>query len=402
MIATAFQEGSPRRGRWLRAVLAVFGKEMIETLRDRRTLVAAVVLPALLMPLVVLAMPALARRQQAVLADRPARIAVAGGDTGGLVALGFDERAFSLVSAPDPMAALLRGEIDALLLDEGARDGRTRVVAVLYDESRPASKSAVQKVAQVAARLALQELQTAARTRGLDPQQLVPVAVEPRNVATPQRMGGALLGVALPFFLAVWILLGGQYAALDVGVGERERGSLDTLLMAPPSRSAIVSGKFLAVLAPATMAMVVMLCSGIASARLGSRFLADGSVDVSLPLGAAGALLLVGLALGGLLSALQLVLSLAARTLREAQQVLTGLYLLVAIPVMLVPFLGDWALQPWIPLIPVVNAAWAFRGILLADLGPRALAGTAASLVVLTVPVLAWGVRILDLQRRPI
>lgn len=384
----------------MRAVVAILRKEIVEVLRDRRTLAAAVLLPAIVMPLVVLALPVLARVQEERLRDRPARIAVEGGDTGGLAAFGFDERAFTLVSVGDPRQALLRGEIDAVLVDQSASGGGPRLVAVLFDGTRPASLSAVQKVTQVAATMALRDLRAAAQERGIDPEQVIRVAVEPRNIASPQRMGGALLGTALPFFLAVWLLLGGQYAALDVGVGERERGSLDTLLVAPPARTAIIAGKFLAVLTPALLALVVMVAAGLASIRVGASLISDRPVTIALSLPAAGSLLLVGIALGGLLSAVQLAISLVARTLREAQQAFTALYLVVAIPVIFLPFLDDWATQPWSPLVPIVNAALAFRAALLDELSARALLATGGSLAVLTLAALFWAVRILEAQRR--
>lgn len=383
-------------------MMAVFRKEMVEAFRDRRTLIAAVVLPALTMPVVVLAMPVLVHRQQAALRDRPARVAVEGGDASGLAAFGFDEGTLSLVSVPRPRAALLRGEIDAVLVDEGAAPGRPRAVTVLYDETRPASSAAVQKVSQVAARLALRDLETAARARGADPAGLFSVVVAPRNVAPPERTGGALLATALPFFLAVWLLLGGQHAAIDVGVGERERGSLEALLATPPPRTALVGGKFLAVLAPSLLAVGVMLAAGVTTLALGGRLLSAGPVAVSLPIWVLVRLLLVGAALGGFLSAAQLALSLGASTLREAQQAFAGLYLVVALPVMLLPFLGDWAGQPWAVLVPVLNAAMAFRAILAAEIPPGVLLATLASLVVLTVPVFLGGARLLEGQGRAI
>jgi sodium transport system permease protein len=392
--------GAARAGAGWRAALAIFRKDLVEVFRDRRTFIAAVLLPAIFMPVVVVVMPVLARRQQAVLVERPARIAVEGGDTAGLAALGFDERVFSLVSTPDARAALLAGSLDAVLVDEGLASGGPRVVAVLFDDTRPASQAAVQKVTQVAARLALRDLEAAARNRGMDPAQMIRVVVEPRNVASPRRMGGALLGTALPFFLAVWLLLGGQYAALDVGVGERERGSLEALLVAPPSRWAIVAGKFLAVLAPATLALAVMLLTGMAAAKMGARWLSNQPIEVAISPGAAVWLLVVGLALGGLLSAVQLGVSLAARTLREAQQGFTGLYLLVALPVMLVPFLGDWASQSWVWLVPVLNAALAFRAILVETVVPAGVLWTAGSLGVLSLAAVAWGVQIVERQSR--
>ena len=375
--------------------VAVFRKELLEVVRDRRTLVAAILLPALLMPVVVLVMPVLARRQQAFLDERPARIAVEGGDATGLAARGFDDRVFSLVSTPNARAALLTGSVDAVLVDEGQEGRGPRVVVVLFDETRPASQAAARKVARVAASLVLQDLEAAARGQGLDPMGLIRLVIEPRNVATPRRMGGALLGTALPFFLAIWILLGGQYAALDVGVGERERGSLEALLVAPPSRWAIATGKFLSVLAPAALALVVMLGAGAAAARVGAGWLVSQPVEVAISPAALGWLLLVGLSLAGLLSAIQLGVSLAATTLREAQQGFTGLYLLVAIPVMLVPFLGEAGDRPWIWAVPVLNAALAFRAILAETASPPALLGTAASLSLLTTAAVAWSVRTL-------
>ncbi len=111
---------------------------------------------------------------------------------------------------------------------------------------------------------------------------------------------------------------------------------------------------------------------------------------------------MVGAALGGFLSAAQLALSLGASTLREAQQAFAGLYLVVALPLMLLPFLGDQAGQPWVALVPVLNAAMAFGAILRGEIAPGVLVATLLSLVVLTVPVFLWGARLLEGQGRAI
>ncbi len=375
----------------MRSALAVMRKEMVEILRDRRTLAAAVLLPAVTMPLVVLVMPTLALRQQEVLRARPSLVAAVGGDAGGLVPLGVEGREISLVVTDDPRGALRRGEVDAVLIDRGASGGGPRVVEVLYDETRSASRTALGKLSGVAARLALRELQAAARARGADPARLVTVVVDPRNVATPRQVGGALLASVLPFFLAVWLLLGGQYAALDVGVGERERGSLEFLLAMPVARSALAFGKFLAVLLPACGAMAVMLLVGVITLAAGGRLLTAQPVEVGLPPAAVVRLLAVGVTLAGLLSALQLAISVRARTLREAQQGFAALYLAVALPVMLLPLLEDLARRPWWAAVPVANAVLAF-GTILTSGGTAppewSLAATVATLSTLTAAVL--------------
>jgi ABC-type Na+ efflux pump permease subunit len=160
----------------------------------------------------------------------------------------------------------------------------------------------------------------------------------------------------------------------------------------------LAGGKFLAVLAPSLLAVGVMLVAGVATLTLGGRLLAPGPVVMSLRAGVLARLLLVGAVLGGFLSAAQLALSLGAGTLREAQQACAGLYLVVALPLMLLPFLSDWAGQPWAALVPVLNAAMAFRAILASEIPSGFLLVTLVSLMVLTVPVFLWGARLLEGQ----
>jgi sodium transport system permease protein len=378
--------GVSRHGRWCRAAGAVFAKEMLETLRDRRTLLAAIVLPAVTMPLMVLAAPALLRWQEQSLQERSVRVAVE--DEGARPFLDAVAKGTIMVLEPeDPRAALLRGEVDAVLAVDTASE--TPGLVVLYDETRPASSAAARALAGVAGTVLAPPGSGGGPPAGSSPGRSG--RVELRNLATPERMGGALLASALPLFLAVWVLLGGQHAALDVGVGERERGTLEPLLALPADRSAVAAGKFLAVLAPSVAALAVTLVSGVTALALGGGLFAGSPVAVTLPARVAVQVVLVGIALAGLLSAAQLAVSLAARTLREAQQAFTGLYLVVALPAMLLPLAGEALDRPWMPLVPVLNGVFAIRGLLASKINTAHLGLTLLSLVVLTVPLVAWG-----------
>jgi len=384
-----------RRWAWARAVRAVAAKELLETGRDRRTLIAAVLLPAITMPLVVLAMPLLVQRQQQAVRDRPARVAAVGPGARGLAAAGEAAGRLRVVETDDAGGALLGGRVDAVVeeADPGSRPMR---LTLLFDGSRPASAAAVEKVLAVAAGAAQQALEETLRGRGTTAAEVLAVAVEPRDVASPERMGGALLATVLPFFVAVWVLLGGQYAALDVGVGERERGSLEALLVTPAGRTALVAGKFLAVLGPALLALGVMLAAATVSVAAGGERLPSGPVRIALSPRQIAQIGMIGLALAALLSAAQLAVSLAARTLREAQQAFAGLYLVVAIPSMAAAVVGEGLSGGLAAVIPVFNAAVAFRHILLPTPEPVWLAGTAGSLLVLAGLTLLWGAAVLQ------
>jgi sodium transport system permease protein len=372
----------------------VAAKELLETRRDRRTLVAAVLLPAITMPLVVLAMPLLVQRQQQAVRDRPARVAAVGPGARALAAAGEAAGRLRLVESLDARGALLEGRVDAVVeeADPGSQPVR---LALLFDGSRPASAAAVEKVLAVAARAAQQALEEAAHSRGTTAADVLTVTVEPRDLASPERMGGALLATVVPFFVAVWVLLGGQYAALDVGVGERERGSLEALLITPPARTALVAGKFLAVLGPALLALGVMLAAATVSVAAGGERLPSGPARIALSPWQIAQIGAIGLALAALLSAAQLAVSLGARTLREAQQAFAGLYLAVAIPSMAAAVVGEGPSRLGV-LIPVFNAAVAFRRILLGTPEPAWLAATAGSLLALAGLILLWGAALLQ------
>jgi sodium transport system permease protein len=381
--------------RWWQAAVAVFRKELTETIRDRRTLMAALVLPAIMMPLVVLVLPVMIQRQQDALRNRPARVAASGQSAAALAAVGVSDGTLVLVQVSDLRRALLRGEVDAALLQSTMPGRRPAVVTVLYDETRPASQAAVQKVGQLAARIALRDLEDAARARGADPSALLSIALDQQNVATPERAGGALLATGLPLFVAIWAMLGGQYAALDVGVGERERGSLDALRMTPPARSALAAGKFLAVLTPAILATVVMLASALATLAVGGRALGPDAVRLAVSPGAAFTILAAGASLAAALSASQLAVSLGARTLREAQQAFAALYVIVVVPVLMEPFVAP-STPPGTALVPILNAVRAVRMALTGGAPPGFVAVTVVVLLGLAAAIVAASARLID------
>ncbi len=388
------------------AVRVVFRKEMTEALRDRRTILVALLLPVIMTPVVTLGVPWLAQRQQERIQTLPARVAIRGSAYApNLVALGVSQRLITPVSAVRPEEALRRGQVEAVL--EIPADFATRLrsghasITVLFDNGEVASRIARGRIQELIATYSVRLTESRLRARGLSSQDLAPIDVEVRDVADSRKLGGVLLAGFLPFFISLWAVLGGQYAALDLGVGEKERQTLDALLVAPSPRWALALGKFLAVVAASMMAVVVVIATTLVSLRVGAAMgiaeLHRSAVTISA--GPAVVLVVVAVLLVGFLSSVQLVLSFFARNIREAQQYFTPLYLFLVLPAMVVPFLEGWERSWWTYLVPALNAAFTFKELLLGTLEGLHLLLTALTLAASTVVSLWLVVYLLHRER---
>ena len=197
--------------------------------------------------------------------------------------------------------------------------------------------------------------------------------------------------------ISVWAVLGGQHAALDLGAGEKERRTLEALLVSPPTRWQLSTGKFLAVTAASLAAVMMVIFTTLVTLRLGASWgLAElKRTAVAISLGPAVLLILVAILLVAFLSALQLALSFYARGVREAQQYFTPVYLLLSLPAMAAPFLEGWEGAWATYLVPGLNAVFVFRELLLGSLSWAALALTVISTTVYTAVALASAVWLL-------
>jgi sodium transport system permease protein len=386
----------------MRTVMAVFGKEVLETRRDRRTIIVALLLPVIMMPVVTLGIPYLSQRQQRERASTPALVAVVNRTAAqSLVAMGVHKKLIRVTEVANPREALRAGKVDAVLeipADFQARIRRGMVtVTLLFDESEAASVMARQRLAELIGSYSALVNEGRLRARGLSQRDLVPIQVRERNVADERRLGGALLAGLLPFFISVWAVLGGQHAALDLGAGEKERRTLEALLVAPPTRWQLAGGKFLAVTAASLVAVLMVIITTLVTLRLGASWdLAElQRTAVAISMGPAALLIVVATLLVAFLSAVQLALSFYARGVREAQQYFTPVYLLLSLPAMAAPFLEGWE-KAWVTyLVPGLNAVFVFRELLLGNLSWPALGMTVVSTAVYTTTALAAAVWLL-------
>ncbi|MAD73949.1 MAG: sodium ABC transporter permease [Rheinheimera sp.] len=216
---------------------------------------------------------------------------------------------------------------------------------------------------------------------GVDPANLTailkPVELTRVNTAEQRENIGESMGAILAYALVLLCLSGAMYPAVDMGAGEKERGTLETLLICPVSRTAIVLGKFLTVLTTALMtALITVVSLGVWGAII-SAF-----ADLSKVSEALASITIVDLMLmfslllptAAIFAALLLAISIYARTFKEAQNYMSPLTILVIVPLMIAMAPG-MELDVTTALIPLTNIALAIKELLkgTADYGLLAL-----------------------------
>jgi sodium transport system permease protein len=203
----------------------------------------------------------------------------------------------------------------------------------------------------------------------VSPQASEPFEVTRTDVSEEVRRRAAMWSKILPFVVLIWALTGAFYPAIDLCAGEKERGTLETLLSSPAHRSEIVGGKLLTVMTfSAATALLNLFSMGATGTFIIRQIEQMPNVGASLdigppPLSAIGWLVLAIVPIAALFSALALAIAAFARSSKEGQYYLMPL-LLVALPLMTLPLLPAAELEPGTSIIPLTGMMLWLRALI--------------------------------------
>jgi sodium transport system permease protein len=349
------------------AWLVVCLKELRETLRDRRTLLMMVAVPVLLYPVLLIVMEQLLLLGMRNLEADSSPVAVVGEAPVALVSLIEASEALHLVPVGDDVDAAIRTDSVMAVVVVGpnvAADG-TRSVTLLYNAASDRSNRGRAGVATVLDAWGDSAMMARLDERGLARSFAAPIAVSDSSIARPSEVGGYTLGRILPLLLVVITLLGAFYPAIDLAAGEKERGTLETLLTAPVPPRAIVTGKFV------TVAIIGVIAAGL---NLGSMILTFQTgvlqltgvigLEVSLSPITVIVIFLTLIPLAVLFGSLFLGIAVGASSFKEAQNALTPVYMVVLVPAML-PIFPGIDFSPLLAVMPVAGVSFFFRELMM-------------------------------------
>ncbi|MCX7848830.1 ABC transporter permease [Thermus sp.] len=382
----------------MKRVYRVFWKEMVQVFRDRKLVLSTLVLPVLLMPVFMFGPSLLLDRLLRETEQKRQEVAVAGLPEEALQALA--KANLSPVPVPDPEAAVREGNYPVGLRYQG---GTYRVFARL-GSGLTEGQVAAGKVQAALQALKEAKVAEALARKGVPVEALTPFQVEVVDASPEREKAGGLLGFLLPFFLVVFILSGGQVVAVDATAGEKEKGTLEALLMTPVPLWQLALGKTLATVAMALLSGVAGLLGlalgGALATRLGGGLLLEtGQVmalggRVVLDGGSFLALFLSAFLLALFMGAVMVSLGLYARSFKEAQSYMAPLQLLALLPLLLLQFRDFLELETWHHLLPLFNVALLMDALLKGSATPWQAGLTWGSTLVYGALALLFAVRV--------
>lgn len=351
-------------------VWRVAARDLLATLRDTRTLLGTVLIPLVLIPALMLGMPLLLGQFIGGQAQEQQKVGVIGtlppalqaelerGGSQGLRVSGVELAGVELVplEATTPEAArhaVQTEEVDAVIrvtspLPEQQGDAPAAVQVFAKLNSLAAQTGALGKIEAAVEdynrTLAARRLEAA----GLSEDDLSPVTLDPQDAATAQEASSGQLAFLIPLLMLNFILSGAMATALDSTAGEKERGTLESLLVSPVRRGEVVAGKLLATTLSALAAALFSVLGFLGTGLIAGYLLLRGGMQAELSQAFGGQLTLGGGSFFGLLlsavgaalliSALLIALSIYARSYKEAQTYVTPLSLLIVIPALFLQF----------------------------------------------------------------
>jgi len=365
----------------LRNIGVVYRKELTEALRDRRTLITTFLVPLLMIPLLgsgfVAVMSAVMGNAKK---EKPKVMIVGGTDSPALLeALRKYPKMTIVATQTDWRNQIIEKDIRAAIevppgFDENLEKGKAGTITInIYGGEIKAELAAGYLESY------LKEYRDGITVKRLEANHLPgdllkPFDVKRQSIASPEKEAAAFVGGIISYMLILMCLQGAMSPAIDLTAGEKERGTMETILSSPISRTHLVLGKFLLVLTTALTTTLLLLVSvSVSSSALQNSRVLDQLSDEGQPpphfsLGpkAIGSVVIMAIPLSVLFASGLMTIALFAKSHKEAQSYIAPLMFVVIIPAIAAMIPGV-DLTPKLAIVPLLNVSLLCKELVAGD-----------------------------------
>lgn len=373
----------------MKKILVIFQKEMLDNLRDYRSWMTGVFW-ALFGPLLLGGMIMLLGNTIREKVNESLKLPVAGAENAPNLIAYLEQQDVVILPAPeDPEAAVIAGDINvALIIPEGYGDdfstGNTARVQLVFDSTRQSAIADINRAQDLLENysdfIGLMRLSL----RGVSPEVMRVVQVEEVDTATPQSQALIFISM-LPYFIIFAIFNGASPVITDATAGERERGSLEPLLINPLPRGWVAIGKMISAMPFAVLNLVITL-AGFAAIFQVLPVEELLGIQIGLGMGTLGSVFLICLPIVFLACAIQTLIASFTKTTKEAGTYLPFVGLIPSLPGLALAFLP---VKPdlWTMLIPTFGQQILINQFLRSEpiLGMNILISTVLTIVLSVV-----------------
>jgi len=336
----------------MKALYTVWMKELVDLVRDRRTLAIALLMGPLLMPALILGMGKLVSSRISDQMEKPLHVPVIGASNAPNLVAWLQGQNIVVEPAPaNPDEEIRSQREDVILRIDGKfgeqwRGSIPAVVEVLHDSSRQDAQIPVERLQKLLEAYGQNVGALRLVARGISPTTASPLRISHRDLATPEARRGAALAF-LPYMLILFSFLGGSYLVIDATAGERERNSLEPLLATPARRATIMSGK---IIAACTMGVVSILLTLLAF-KLSFQFAPSFGIKLDVSWWAVARILFVLLPIIMIGTCLLTLIAAGSKSVKEAQSYMSVLMLLPMLPTIIL-MVNPVKNQLWMLTVP--------------------------------------------------
>lgn len=367
-------------------IVTIYLKELRDSLRDRRTLMSMIIIPTIVMPVLTFGVGKIASTVISKAREETPTIAILGGeDSPGVVKQLRDAKKFRVeTDATGYKQRITDKQLRAAVqipagFEAGLKAGVAPAVTIYHYEGELKSQFGASELEKFFRELRDRTVAERLAERSLPATLAKPFDFKRENVAPPEKVGGNLIGGIVPYLIIILCFSGAMYPAMDLTAGEKERGTMETLLCSPVGRVDIVLGKFLMVLTGSLSAMGFMLLSMGTTAFFAGSFLGGGAgrgqafagaqapapagfMPMIDPVGLLGVVAMV-FPVAVLFAAVAFTIALFAKSYKEAQSYLAPLMIVVILPA-IIGMLPGIDLNARLALVPLLNLSLVCKEML--------------------------------------
>lgn len=322
----------------LKHISIVFRKELTDMFRDKKTIISSILIPIIIFPIMYGFMGFSQKKMVSDVEKNGINIAVrADSNNSSIEQYIKSSKGLNIINVDDPDKAIEKGTVLAVVFigkdfDDAIKSGKPAPITLQYDDSNQSSLMAVGTVRGVIDQYSSEIVSKRLQDKGIDPSIMKPVAVTEKR-ATPGEEGSGIgmmiFSMLLPLMLAIYSATSVLPAATDNGAGEKERGTLEPLLTTQANRLSLLTGKYFAITVAGIIGTMASMLGLFIAQQLSPEMLGTGK---QLPLSSIIVVALAAICLTLIFAALELAISILARSFKEAQTYLSPITILAMLP----------------------------------------------------------------------